>query len=230
MKTRTLAIAALAFSLLSHTVDGQDLSRYRTFELGASVASVLTATGAAEKQVKVRHQRPALLQELEWRPSRWTAGTIAASTDPVDLMSFSFYNDQLFRIVIDYGHERTVGLTNSDVVDAVSMMYGSPLLATKAAGRPPLGLDGDTGTVIARWGDAEHAIALYRTAAYGDTWRLIVTNSAVDTLARGAESQALKLDAVEAPQREIDRQKQERDQERAAADKARDVNKPAFRP
>jgi hypothetical protein len=228
-KTRTLAIGALALALLSGPVDGQELSRYRTFELGNSVASVLAATGASEAQVKVRHQRPALLQELEWRPSRWTAGTIVPSTDPVDQVSFSFYNDQLFRIAIGYGREHTVGLTNSDVVAAISTMYGSPLPPVRPAARPPSSVEA-AGTVIAQWGDANHAIALYRTAAYGDIWRLIVTSSTVDALARRAESQALALDVVEAPQREVDRQKQARERERAAADKARDVNKPAFRP
>jgi hypothetical protein len=84
--------------------------------------------------------------------------------------------------------------------------------------------------VIARWGDADHAIALYRTESYGDTWRLIVTKTAVETLARQADAQAAKLDAVEAPQRELERQAAERERDRAAGEKARDINKPEFRP
>ena len=231
MNIPTLAIGALGLALLPHAVYAQDLSRYRTFELGTSVASVLTATGASPTDVKTRHQRPALLRDLEWRPSRWVTGTVAASTDPVDQVTFRFYEDQLFRIVVNYGHERTAGLTDGDMIEAISVMYGMPLLPASQASRSPSATpDAESGSIVARWGDADHAAALYRTAAYGDTWRLIVTSTAVDTLARRAESQALKLDVIEAPQREIDRQKQERDREREAADKARDVNKPSFRP
>jgi hypothetical protein len=228
---RALAIGALGIALSSHAVAGQELSRYRTFELGSSVASVLATTGAPETPVRTVHQRPALMQDVEWRPSRWKSGSVDASRDPVDQMRFSFYENQLFRIVIDYGHERTKGMTDADLVDAISTMYGPPALASRqTTSRVPSRLDTESGAVIARWGDADHAIALYRTESYGDTWRLIVTKTAVETLARQADAQAAKLDAVEAPQRELERQAAERERDRAAGEKARDINKPEFRP
>jgi hypothetical protein len=49
-------------------------------------------------------------------------------------------------------------------------------------------------------------------------------------LARKAETQAVRLDDQEAPQREIVRRQKERDDGRAAAAKARAVNKGVFRP
>jgi hypothetical protein len=228
---RALAIAVVGLGLSSQVLYGQELSRYRQFQLGSSVASVLMATGVPATSVKVLHERPALLQDIEWRPSRWVTGSVAASTDPVDQMRFSFYDDQLFRIVIDYSRERTVGLTDADLIEAVSTVYGRAVaLSRNAAGRVPSRLDSESGAVIARWRDDNDGVALYRTASYGDTWRLIVTNTAVEALARRAESQAKTLDALEAPQREIDRQLLERERDRAAADKARGVNKPAFQP
>jgi hypothetical protein len=59
---------------------------------------------------------------------------------------------------------------------------------------------------------------------------LIVTDVGRDDLARKAETQALRLDDQEAPQREIVRQQKERDDGRAAAAKARAINKGVCRP
>jgi hypothetical protein len=229
--SKVVVSCALGLALVSQTVNGQELTRYRTFELKSSVAAVLTATGATASQVKTVHQRPALMQDLEWRPSRWTPGVTAASTDPVDQILFAFYDDQLFRIVVDYSHERTTGLTDADLIEAVSTMYGMPLVAsTKARARVAPTPDAESGMVIAKWGDADHSVALSRTTSYGAAWRLIVTDTALEMVARRAETQATKLEAIEAPQKEVDRQMQERERERTAADKARVVNKPAFKP
>jgi hypothetical protein len=228
---RAFVIGALGIAFSSHAVDGQELSRYRTFELGGTVASVLTATGVPARSVKTLHERPSLLQDIEWRPSRWIVGSAAASNDPVDQMRFSFYDDRLFRIVIDYGHERTVGLTDADVIEAISTMYGRPLAALpQATGRVTARFDDESGAVVARWADADYAITLHRAVSYGNTWQLIVTNTSVEPLARRAEAEAERLDAAEAPRREVERQVLERERDRAAAEKARDLNKPAFRP
>jgi hypothetical protein len=49
-------------------------------------------------------------------------------------------------------------------------------------------------------------------------------------LAQVAIVQAIRLNEQEAPQREIDRQKQQDDEKRAAGQKARPVSKANFRP
>lgn len=226
----TLLCALLVLTFGTRTATGQELSRYRGFELGSSVATVLTATQTPTTQVKTLHQRPAVIQELEWRPSRWMPGVVAASTDPVDQITFTFYDDQLFHIVVDYGHGRTTGLTEADLVDAISMVYGMPLPAPTRNARVPSKPETDTGTAIAKWGDAEYSIALVRTPSYSGTWRLTLSKTTLETLAARAEAQALKLEAIEAPQKEIERQMQERERERIDAEKARGVNKPSFKP
>lgn len=38
---------------------------------------------------------------------------------------FSFYNDQLFRLVIDYDRQRTEGMTDADMVQTLSETYGA---------------------------------------------------------------------------------------------------------
>ena len=213
--------------LLACRVDAQDFSRYRTFELGSELLSVSTLTGVASSEAKTVHLRPALLQDLEWRPSRWGTGLASPSTDPVEQIVFSFYNNQLFRIIVDYGQERTKGLTDADMIGAISEVYGKRIPGPI---RVATALETESGSRLARWGDAGHVVTLYRTSSYGDPFRLIVTEAALDTLARKATIQAARLDDQEAPAREIARQKKERDDGRAVAEKARDTNKGNLRP
>jgi hypothetical protein len=228
---RILGLCVAGIVCSAHGLVAQDLSHYRSFELGTDVASVSTAAGVAASEAKTIHQRPAVLQDLEYRVSHWAAGSTAVSTDPVEQIAFSFYNDQLFRIVVDYGHDRTEGMTDADMIEAISAVYGSRLPSTsRARGRAPSGVESESGSPVARWGDSQHAIVLYQTSSYGARYRLIVTDVGRDDLARKAEAQALRLDSQEAPQREIVRQQKERDDGRAAAAKARAVNKRVFRP
>jgi hypothetical protein len=205
------------------------ISRDIAFDLGASVATVSAATGVASSEATVLHQRPALLQDLEWRPSRWIAGSTAESTDPVERIVFRFYNDRLFQLVVDYGRDRTEGMTDADMIAAISTAYGS-INPTRSPGRVQSPVEIESGTPVARWADATNAVVLYRTSSYRQVYRLIVTNTGDATLARKGTTQALRLDEQEAPQREIARQKKERDDARAAADKARHANKGQFIP
>jgi len=225
----TVAACAFALTIGGQPVDAQDLSRYRAFDLGASVATVSAATGVASSEATVLHQRPALLQDLEWRPSRWIAGSTAESTDPVERIVFRFYNDRLFQLVVDYGRDRTEGMTDADMIAAISTAYGS-INPTRSPGRVQSPVEIESGTPVARWADATNAVVLYRTSSYRQVYRLIVTNTGDATLARKGTTQALRLDEQEAPQREIARQKKERDDARAAADKARHANKGQFIP
>ena len=230
INTRMFATCALGLVLLTHGVDGQAVAQYRNFELGVNVAAVSALTGLATSEAKIIHQRPALLQDLEWRPSHWLTGATLPSTDPVQQIGFSFYNDRLFRIVVDYDRDRTEGLLDADLIEAISEIYGVP--ATRAAGpaRVASRVETESGSPVARWGDAAHIVVLYRTSSYRGGFRLIITDPALDDLARKATTQAVRLDDQEAPKREVARLKKEKDDGRAAADKARLANKKVFRP
>jgi hypothetical protein len=230
MRARTLVICAFGIVFSIHGIEGQSLLQYRNFTLGSNLTTISSATGMPASQATTVHQRPVLLQDLEWRPSRWIPGATEASTDPVEQIVFSFYDDQLFQIVVDYRPERTEGMTDADVIDAISAVYGATIKrapgARQAASRVAIG----SGTSIARWASVGHEVVLYRTSSYRQEFRLTVTNPSLDSLAQKAAAQALRLDEQEAPQRELARQKKERDDGRAAADKARIANKDAFRP
>jgi hypothetical protein len=116
------------------------------------------------------------------------------------------------------------------MVEAVSTMYGSSVKRAPDSVRAVSRVEAESGAPVARWGDAEHVVVLYRTAPYRAAFRLIVTEPALESLARKAALQAVQLDEQEAPRREIARLKKEKDDSRAAAEKARSANKGVFRP
>ena len=142
---------------------------------------------------------------------------------------FSFYNDQLSKLVVDYDHERTAGLTDADLIDALSIEYGPRLKPGARTGRGALTrVEEESGTLVARWAGADYSVVLYR--GYSSDFRLIVASPRLEALARTADAQATRLDDREAPQREIARQKKETEDARASQEKSRVANKAAFRP
>ena len=58
---------------------------------------------------------------------------------------------------------------------------------------------------------------------------MIAFSKRLDALARTATAEAIRLDALEAPQREIQRQQREDDKNRESLEKARQANKLNFR-
>lgn len=228
--TRSRALVLTTCSLLVGVspIHGQAAGHYRDFQLGGNLGAVSAVTGVPTSAVKTTHTRPASLQELEWRRPYLAAGETAQ--DSVQQIAFSFYNDQLFRLVIDYDRQRTEGMTDADMIEAISTMYGAAVKATTGANRASFSaVDEESGARVARWGDREYTVVLYRSS-YGSGFRLIVTSVRLNALARTAEAQAVRLDDRDAPERERARQQKEADDDRAAKAKARVANKAAFRP
>ena len=89
---------------------GPDLSRYRGFQFGETLPAVAKQAGLDVSQAKVIHERPALLQELEW--PIWLASSFDSPQDPVRTILFSFYNGELFRVLVSYDRDDTTGLTH----------------------------------------------------------------------------------------------------------------------
>jgi hypothetical protein len=225
-----LAIGALGLVLSTPSLQSQDRSRYRDFQLGGNLPSVSALTGVKASEARTIHLRPAIMQELQWQRPYTSSGTTPAQTDPVKQIVFSFYNDQLSRMVVDYDYERTAGMTDADMIDALSIEYGPRLKPLVGASRvEPSRVEKDSGTPVARWGDADYSVVLYRSS-YRSGLRIIVTSPRLDALARTADAQAVQLDEREAPQRELARQKKETEDARASDEKARLANKAVFRP
>jgi hypothetical protein len=223
MKSIFLAIsgAALSASLLC----GAELSSYREFHLGASLQTVAKQAEVKASEARVVHERPELIQELDWQPHRLPGP--AAELDSVDQILFTFYNDQLFRMLVSYDRRRTEGLTLDDMIEVISAKYG-PATRGDAEIIFPSAYTKKV-AVIARWEDSESAFNLIHSA-YHPGFSLVVVSKPLDALAQTAAVEAVRLDDQEAPQREIERQKKRQDDERAQQDRARLANKPGFRP
>jgi len=226
--THGLGVAVLAAALSIGAADAAAPAHYRDFQLGGNLASVSALSGVPASAAKTIHERPALLQDLEWR--RGYSGGADTAVDSVQQIAFSFYDDQLFRLVIDYDRDRTEGMTDGDMVEAIATMYGAPLKPAAKANRPALAReDEESGVRVAEWGSPEYAAVLFRSS-YASGFRLVVTSPRLAALARKAEAQALRLDERDAPQRERARQQKAAETERAAKAKARSANKAAFKP
>lgn len=234
--TRTLVIVALGLVLSTHTLQGQDRSRYRDFQLGSDLPSVSALASVPAAEAKTIHQRPAVMQQLTWRRPYVVSRSTASQNDPVRQIVFSFYNDQLSKMVVDYDPDRTVGMTDADMIDAISTAYGPPWIPAVNNTRAVISqVEAESGTPVARWGDTDVSVVLYRSSdlygsPFASRFRLIVTSPRLEALARTGEAQAIRLDASEAPQREIARRKKQVEDTRVAEEKARIANKAAFRP
>lgn len=225
---RLLAVTLFVVLVAAHPLPAQDAFRYREFQLGSDLASVAKLTGTPSSGARVIHARPAVMQDLEWRPRHYAGGT-AGVTDPVDKMLFRFYEDQLFMVVVDYDRRRTEGMSPADLIAAVSATYGSVSQVQSRQLGTPAGQYAFPNTTLAVWGTAEHSVTLLRVA-YPESFRLVVASTRLEDLARAASAAAMRLDKDEAPQRELDRQKRQADDSAAAQEKAKTENKAKFKP
>jgi hypothetical protein len=206
---------------------GPDLSSYRGFRFGETLPAVARQAGLDVSQAKLIHARPAVIQELEW--PIWLSSDFSPRRDPVRTILFSFYNGELFRILVSYDPAETKGLTTEDMTEAISAKYGT---ATKPdnveIAFSSTQVYNDSEVIIARWQDSQYSFNLYRST-YQPTFGMIAFSKGMDALARAATVEAIRLDADEAPQREIQRQNQEDEKNREALEKARQANKSKFR-
>jgi hypothetical protein len=227
-RTRNLMIAVFGAVLLLPLIYAQDLSSYRKFQLGTNLLTVAKQANVKPSEVKVIYQRPAVIQELEWRPQ--TAYSSSGPQDPVKEVLLSFYNGELYRIVVNYDQDRTEGLTDGDMIESISAKYGTPTTpVAQIVSSSPSQIYGDSAKVIARWEDSQRSLNLFRSS-YGAVPGMLLFSKSLDALAQVAIVEAIRLNSQEAPQREIDRQKKQDDERRAAEEKARPANKAKFRP
>lgn len=218
--TIRIVCAVLGTSLLY----AGDLSAYRGFRLGMNVSAAVEHAGMKSSEVRSVHQRPAVIQELDWEPRRVVGSSIEA--DPVKEGLLSFYNGELFRMVITYDRYKVEGMTAEDMTEAITAIYGS-------ATRPHAEIAyhsnyGEAAPVIARWEDPEYSYNLVRTGD-GSSFALVLYSKRVNALAEASILKAVRLEAQEAPQKAIDLQKKQEEEDRLALEKARSANKPNFR-
>lgn len=221
---RSALIPLVVLAAMPVAASAADLSKYRDFQLGADLATVAKQAGVDASEAKVIHRRPALMQELSWRPQ--TLGS-SPKTGPQEVV-FSFYDDTLYRIVVNYDRYETEGLTTEDIVAAFAEPYGVAAKPTVPAEATP-GPYGDREEILARWQDGQYRFELIRSS-FGPSFKLAGVLKKLEAPAQSAALEAKRLDDQEAPQRDAARAASEEEAARVKSEKARLVNKPKFRP
>lgn len=227
MNCRLIALGACLVAFSVPLLSAQDRSRYRDYRIGDDLQTIAEQSGVALPMATVIRREPAVLQELEWRPQYFRGA--ARQTDAVARVTFGFYNDQLFRIVVDYERLRTDGMTEADMVAAISETYGPP--SRRAEPTPSVGEhpQQDADLLVARWDDAEYSVTLLRVSD-SSAFRMIVASTRLGTLAEAAGAAAVRLDSSEAPQRDLLAPSHDPEEVQSAQQKTRLANKAAFRP
>jgi hypothetical protein len=219
------ALTSFLVGMMSATAGAADLAKYRNFQLGTGLPAVAKQIGVNPSEAKAIHRRPALIQELEWRPQPFG---LSPQTESAQKLVFSFYNGELFQIAVNYDRYKTAGLTADDFIEALSATYG---VAEKPAapGNTVQGEFGAQDEIVARWQDSQYSFDLTRSS-YGPSYRLVGILKTLQSPVQAAITEAKRLDDQEAPQRDAARIADENETERVKLEKSRLENKPNFRP
>src|SRR6266568_4107189 len=226
MKMKTIRSPILCLVVLlfaAPLLRAQDISKYRHFTLGMSLAKVLERTEQRVADVKVVHGRPALIQEVNWRPPN-LPGT-SYQSDTVEQILFSFYNGELYKISVAYDQTSTEGLTEEDMVKSISAKYGPATYIALAIDFATNDRYDVTQKSVASWEDAQYSFNLVRSS-FTDRLGLIIYSKRVNSEAELAIAEAVKLEEQEGPQKEADRLKKQTDDLEVARQKHRRVFRP----
>jgi hypothetical protein len=225
---RLIVLCASLVALSAPLLSAQDRSRYRDYRIGDNLRSISEQSGAALPMARIIPREPAVLQELEWRPQYFRGAP--RQSDAVARVTFGFYDDQLFRIVVDYERFRTEGMTEADMVGAISETYGPP--SRRAEPTPSFAeqhSEQDADLLVACWEDTEYSVTLLRVPN-SSAFRLVVASTRLGALAEVAGAGAVRLDSHEALQRDVPARISDAEDVQSAQQKARLANKAVFKP
>ena len=120
---RSTGTIALLFTILGTSMlSAADLSTYRGLKLGMSLAAASKLAGARPGDATSVQKRPAEIQQLNWE---LRSTQVNPKPDPVKDGLLSFYNGQLFRIIVTYDRYKIEGMSADDLVQAISETYGT---------------------------------------------------------------------------------------------------------
>ena len=221
MKVRNIVICLAVILFSVPLIHGQDLSKYRQFSLGASLAAVSKQIDQNPGNAALIEQSPATIQQLEWWP---VSVNVFTRPEAVQRVTLSFYNGKLYKIATTYDNDATAGLTGGDMIAAISANYGS---VNKVDAEIDTHAELAYGTVepIAQWEDTQYSVTLSWESVL-KVFRLVVLTKQVNAEAEASVIEAAKQEQAYAPQKEVARGKE-------AADKLeteRQANLKTFRP
>jgi hypothetical protein len=220
---RNMVVSLFLILLSAPLIFGQDLSKYRTFSLGTSLAELSKQVGPYSHTTSLIHQRPAVIQEMTF----WTLSSSRSPLggEPSSQILFSFYNGVLYKIVVIYDRDATKGLTDDDMVQAVSARYGAATRFYPELNFPTHNTYASTDIYIARWEDSQNSVNLF-LSSNRSSFQLAIFSKQLDAQAKAAILESEKLEKQVALQVEIGRPKREADE----LEVARQINQKTFRP
>src|SRR5438105_10029431 len=170
IRFRTCIASILFGALYSSLATAQYLSNYRGFGFGTRLESVAEQIHMDVAAAKTIHQRPAMIQTLQWDQLSYSSP--AANERSLRSIRFDFYNGELFKIIVAYDPVGTEGLTTQDMVDAISAFYGPATKPERTIAVSTYSLYEDNQKVLACWEDAKYSYNLFRSP-YGNAFGLI---------------------------------------------------------
>jgi hypothetical protein len=218
-ESTVLTIALLTILLSAPAVYGRDLSGYRTFSLGTSLANLSKQIDERPIVATTVHQRPALIQQVSWWPPPTLGSALGAET--IQHVRFSFYNGTLYKMLVTYDGSSTRGLTPEDIEHSLTAQYGIP---TGHAGKIKNDY-GQTEKVLTSWEDSRYSINFVRFSL-SNSFGVVVFTKLLDAKAEASSTEAVKLEQQEAPGKERARVKEEADD----LNRVRQENLRSFRP
>ena len=222
-KTCGGAIALVMVLFSSQLIYGQDLSKYRTFSFGMSLAAVSKQVNLDASELQLIHQQPAVIQELTWYPPQPFGSSRAP--EPVQKILFSFENGALYRILVTYDSSAIKGLTDEDMIRVITAKYGVATRPVAEVNFPTNPSYNSTEKVIARWEDLQYSLSLIRSSV-PETFAIVMFDKRLDAQAEVSIAESVQLERQEAPQKEAARVKKVADDLEGERQKNIDVLRP----
>ena len=204
---RTVVVSLGMILLAAPLVHGQDLSKYRNFSLGTSLADISKQIDERPADATLIHEHPALIEEMTWWPPQPYGPSRPA--EPVGQIRFSFYNGALYRMLVTYDSSATKGLTDEDMIRVVSSKYGTATRPIAVVNFPTNPAYHATEKVLARWEDSQYSLNLFQS--FGDTYAVVLFTKQLDAQAGTSIAESVKWEEQQAPQKEAARVKKNAD-------------------
>src|SRR3989449_4713096 len=121
---RMLVMSVLCAAFFCPLVTAQDLARYRDFQFGMSLGSVVEQLHLKSTDARTIHQRPAVIQTLQWDQFRYSELPVKA--DSLRNVRFDFYGGGNFKKGVSYEPLGAEGVSTDDTIETISFVCRSP--------------------------------------------------------------------------------------------------------
>jgi hypothetical protein len=220
-----LSLSSLCAALATPLVSAADLSNYRGFRFGMNISQTAEQAGMKIADATTVHQQPALIQVLNFQPNLFHSSS--AKQDPVSQIALTFYNGELARMAVIYDRYKVDGMTADDMIQALSAAYGTAAKPTAEIAYHSY--YAETAPVLARWEDSQYSYNLIKSDDRS-SFALILYSKQLDALAQPAIVEAVRLEALGAPEKEAERARKQAQDNLALQEKSRLSNIASFRP